>query len=208
MTTRKSIANFLFLLCLMGCKDQAAKYPLPPLSSKLNFKAMELGKYLDNEDSCRKALSLLDSATNIDKNNFLAYYNKVAFLCSLREFRKAITAIDNASRIKPEAHDLYLISGILHRKTNDTIVAQQLFLNSLSICDKALDTMNSTNSDYMMLQSNRILLHVMLNDRKKATYLLNKLNQTKIDSATRQQLQQFVNDDRDTTISKILDLKN
>lgn len=208
MKTIKAIRSFLFLILFVGCKTQSAKYPLPPLSEKLNFKAMELVRYVDNEDSCKKALSLLDSATNMDKDNFLAYYNKIAFLCSLREFGKAITAIDNAIRLKPEAHDLYLISGILHRKTNDTILAQQLFLNSLSICNKALDTMNSANSDYMMLEANRILLHVMLNDRKKANYFLKKLDDTKINSTASQQLLQTVSENRDTIISKMLDPKN
>lgn len=200
--------NFIFLLLLIGCKDKSDKYPLPPLSLKLEFEAMELIQHIDNKDSCLKAISLLDSATDIDKDYFPAYYNKLPFLCSIGDYRRAIMAIDNASRIKPEAHDLYLISGILHRKLKDTTEANHLFLKSLSICNGTLDTMPSTNNDYMKLQSNRILLNIMLNEKKKAKYLLDKLKDIAMDSATSNQFVHVVNEHRDSIISKMLEPKN
>src|SRR4051794_29319897 len=102
MKTLKTLLQFIFLLLLIGCKGKTDKYPLPPLSLKLESKAMELVTQLGNKDSCLKAISLLDSATDMDNDYFLAYYNKLPFLCSLREYGKAINAVNNAIRIKPE----------------------------------------------------------------------------------------------------------
>ena len=208
MTLLKIIAYISFFFFLLSCKDQSEKYRLPPLSLKLNSDAMDYVRYIESEDSCRKAIRLLDSATKIDTGYFLAYYNKVMFHCSLGEFKKAIIAIDNAIRIQPGAHDLYLMSGLLYRKTEDTATAHQLFLKSLSICNETLDTMHFTNSDYQMLAGNRILLLIMLNDREKANYFLRSLKKSNVDTMTYRQLLALTTENRDTIIAKIFDRQN
>ena len=47
---------------------------------------MTLVKFINNEDSSKKAISLLDKATAIDSNYFLGYYNKLMFLDQLNLF--------------------------------------------------------------------------------------------------------------------------
>lgn len=75
--------KFIFILFFWGfysCSPSSTpKYPLPPITLKLHSMAMDLVPYINNSDSCLKAIKLLDSASSLDSNYFLAYYIK---LCS------------------------------------------------------------------------------------------------------------------------------
>jgi tetratricopeptide (TPR) repeat protein len=185
-----------------------AKYPTPPLSLKWNAEAMELVRFMDSKDSSNKALHLLDRATDIDSNYYEAYFNKIMFACSLGEHEIALSAVRNAMRLKPEAHDLFLISGVLQRKIGDTVGSRNSFMKSLSICRSALDTMRASNADYLMMQGNRVLLYTMLNRRDSANYFLKEVEEIDNSSETFLNLREIANSEIDTLVSKMLDTRN
>jgi tetratricopeptide (TPR) repeat protein len=204
----KIVALFILLATAFGCRQSEVKYPMPSLALKWNAAAMELVRFLDDKDSSRKALDLLDRATDIDSSYFDAHFNKVMFACSLGEYGVALSAVHNAIRLKPEAHDLFLISGVLQRRVGDTVGSRNSFVKSLSICSSALDTMHATNGDYLMMKGNRILLYTMLNRKDSANYFLNELEEVDKSSETFLNLREVVNSEIDTVVSKMLDTRN
>jgi hypothetical protein len=113
MTTLKCILALL-LIALFSCGQNPVKKNADPRVTALSNKIIPLVSYIDNPDSCKQALSYLDSATKIDKNCFLCYHNKLMFLYSLKQFDKAIGTINECIRISPSAHNLYLTGGILY----------------------------------------------------------------------------------------------
>ena len=171
MTTLKFITAFL-LIALYSCGQNTAKRKVDPNVTILSNKIIPLVNHIDNPDSCKQALLYLDSATKIDNNCFLCYYNKLMFLYSLKQFDKAVKTMNECIRIKPSAHDLYLTGGILYEKVGDTISSRKYFQKSLAILNSVLDTMKVQDMTYEMLVSNKAINLIMLDDNKSGNDLL------------------------------------
>jgi tetratricopeptide (TPR) repeat protein len=171
MTTLKF--TFLFLIvALSSCGQTPTKHKVNPESVRLNNKIIPLLSFTNNPDSCRKALSFLDSATAIDSEDFIAYYNKLMFLYGLREYDKAISTANELIRLRPNAHDLFMVKGNLLNKIGDTTSANLNFEKSLKICNDVLDTMHETNRDYTTFVIDKAVNLIMLGDSVKANNIL------------------------------------
>ena len=174
MSTIKLITSFL-LIALYSCGQNAARQKVDPAAVKLNNQAMTLVRFIDNADSSKKAISLLDKATSIDSNYYLGYSNKLMFYYQLKEFDKLISTNNRLIQLRPSAHDLYLTGGIFYEKIGDTVSAKRYFNKSLTICNAVLDTMNTKNPDFVMLTTNQAVNLIMLNDSTKANSILKTL---------------------------------
>ena len=175
MTTLKFITAFL-LISLYSCGQNTAKRKVDPSVTILSNKIITLVNHLENPDSCKQALLYLDSATAIDNNCFLCYYNKLMFLYSLKRFDKAVETMNECIRIKPMAHDLYTTGGILYEKIGDTISSRKYFQKSLTILKPVLDTMNIHDLNYEMLITNKAINLIMLGDNKTGHDLLKSIS--------------------------------
>jgi tetratricopeptide (TPR) repeat protein len=142
---------------------------------------MSLGLYMDDPDSSKKAISLLDKATTIDSTYFIAHYNKLMFYYQLRQFDKAILTVNKLLELHPSSHDLLMTGGVLYEKTGDTISAKNYFQKSLMICNNVLDTMNTKNHNYFMFITNKAVNLIMLGDSIQANKILKDFYDTQPD---------------------------
>jgi tetratricopeptide (TPR) repeat protein len=208
MTTLKFIATFL-LITLYACGQQPAKHKVDPAAVQLNNQAMTLVPYIDNADSTKKAISLLDKATEIDSSYFLGYSNKLMFYYQLKQFEKALLTNNKLIQLRPNAHDLYLRSGMLYTQLGDTTNAKTNFTKGLTICNSVLDTMTKTNRDYVMLKTNKAIALIMLGDTPKANKILkvlydNQPDDPDFDNVEKKYIQSLMNKDR----KEIIELLN
>jgi tetratricopeptide (TPR) repeat protein len=180
MTTIKFILIFLSI-ALYSCGQKNTKTKVDQTAVNINNSAMTMVKYLKNADSSQKAIELLDSATTLDTNYYLGYFNKLMFLNNLKQFDKAILTTQNLIRLRPDAHDLYIIGGVFCEKNSDTISSKGYFQKSLAICNVVLDTMSFKNSDYEMIMTNKAVNLIMLNRNAEANTVLKKLGETQSD---------------------------
>jgi len=171
MTTLKFITAFL-LIALYSCGQNTAKRKVDPKVTALSNKIIPLVSHLDNSDSCKQALLYLDSATTIDNNFFNCYYNKLMFLCSLKQFDKAVQTLNECLRIAPRAGNLYFTGGVLYEKIGDTISSKKYFQKSMTIINSVLDTMKARNLDYEVLLNDKALNLIMLDDYKGGNDML------------------------------------
>ena len=174
MTTVKFIATFL-LITLYACGQKTATHKVDPAAVQLNNQAMALVPYINNADSSNKAISLLDKATEVDNSYFLGYSNKLMFYYQLKQFDKALLTNNKLTQLRPNAHDLYIRSGMLYTQLGDTTNAKTYFTKCLTICNSVLDTMTKANRDYVMLTTNRAIALIMLGDTAKANNILRSL---------------------------------
>ena len=192
MTTLKFITTFL-LIALYSCGQKKSYSKVDVNVARLSNKIIPLTNYIDNPDSCKKALSFLDSATTFDTNCFLCYYNKLMFLYSLKQYDKAALTINNCIRIKPLAHDLFLTGGILYEKIGDTVSSRKYFQKSLTLCNKALDTMNAGNRDYEMFVTNKAVSLIMLDKQAEAKEILKTLYERQTDQEFKKMTLELMN---------------
>ena len=181
MTNLKFILLF-FSIALYSCGQKKYYSKVDVKVARLTNKIIPLVNFIDNPDSCKKALSFLDSATTIDSSCFLCYYNKLMFLYSLKQYDRAVEAMNQCIKLNPSVHDLYLTGGILYEKIGDTAHSINYFNKSLTICNSVLDTMKVNNSDYDMLVGNKAINLIMLGKNKDANELLQKLYDKQTDS--------------------------
>ena len=115
------------------------------------------------------------------------------FLYSLKQYDKAALTINNCIRLKPFAHDLFLTGGILYEKIGDTISSRKYFQKSLTLCNKALDTMNLSNSDYEMFVSNKAVNLIMLDKQAQAKEILKRLYERQTDQELKKMTLELMN---------------
>ena len=197
MTTLQFITTFL-LLTLYSCGQTPAKYKPDPEAVKLNNQAMSLVAFIDNVDSSKKAISLLDKATSIDSNYFLGYSNKLMFFFQLKQFDKLILTNNKLIQLRTSAHDLYLTGGMFYEQIGNTVSATRYFNKSLTICNAVLDTMNNMNRDFVMLTTNQAINLIMLNDSTNANNILkilydNQPDDPKFDNVEKKYIQSLMN---------------
>src|SRR5690349_12858874 len=130
---RSRLIILISLSLLFSCTTNEKKVKVDSKAVELNWEANSYVKYLENPDSCRKALALLDQATKIDSNCYTCYYNKLMFYSTLNDYKAGIVAINNLIRLAPNAHDLYLTGGMLYERITDSISSKKYFEKSLSI---------------------------------------------------------------------------
>jgi tetratricopeptide (TPR) repeat protein len=192
MTTLKFLTAFL-LITVYSCGQSTAKKKVDPNVTILSNKIIPLVNHIDNPDSCKQALLYLDSATKIDNNCFLCYYNKLMFLYSLKQFHKAVETMNECIRIKPSAHDLYLTGGILYEKIGDTISSRKYFQKSLTLLNSVLDTIKVQDMTYEMLVSNKAINLIMLGDSKSGNDLLKAITDRQKEPELRERTLSFMN---------------
>ena len=196
----KRLLPFIFIV-LQSCGQDLKKHKADPNVSRLAKKIIPLVSFLDNPDSCRKALLFLDSATSIDSKCFSCFENKIMFLASLKKYDRAIFTNDTLIAMRPNAHDLYLKGGILCELNEDTIASKKYFQKSLAICNSVLDTMNKSNRDYVMIVSNAAVDLIMLDNKDKANIMLKSLydsqpDDPEYDNVIKKSLLSLINKDK------------
>ena len=199
MTTLK-IITALLLVMLSSCAQKPEKHKADPAAVALNNRAVDLVPFLENNDSSKKALSLLDQSTDIDSNYFLGYYNKLMFLYQLKQFDKAVLTVNKLIQLRPTAHDLYLMGGVLYERLSDTISSKKYFQKSLTICSAVLDTMNEKNRDYDMFSMNKAINLIMLGD-EKGNELLKQLYNRQTDDSFKELIASFMNKSKNEMLS-------
>ncbi len=182
ITTLKLLLFFLSI-SLFSCTQNLVKHKVDAEAVRLSKQVIPLFNYTDNPDSCRKALLFLDSATAIDSDDFFAYYNKLFFLEGLKQYDKQIKVMNEMIRLRPNAHDLFLMRGDIYERMGDTTSSKKDFEKSLSICNKVLDTMSKKNQDYLMFVTNKAVNLIMLNDSAEANNILQALYENQPDDS-------------------------
>jgi len=190
--------KIIILLLIFGIYSCGqTTHPTNRTAVELNDKIIPLVNYLSNSDSCIKALTFLDSATIIDSNCFLCYYNKLMFLKSLKQYDKAISTVNRLLRLKPFANDLYLSGGVYYMKIGDTASAKVYFQKSLDICNGVLDTISVENRNYVSLTINKALDIILLGDQRKGNEILKDLRNKQTDSTYSDYISSFMNKSSD-----------
>ena len=194
--TRQIISALLFfVVASCGHRDPYSKTNLS--TARLINKTISLYNYIDNTDSCKKAIQLLDSASAIDTNCFLCFYNKLTFLIALKQYDKGIATVNHLLKTRPYANDLLITGGAFYDKLGDSTSANQYFQRSLAICESALDTMDIKNKAYTTISINRALNLIILGNSKKGNDLLAQLQKEQGDSTYRDYIGSFMNKTRE-----------
>ena len=206
---RIRILSGLLLISLYSCGQNSTKHTVNPLAVKLNDEAMTLVDHLDNIDSCKKGLYLMDKATSVDSNYFLGYWNKCMFQYKLKQYDKLILTYKQILRITPNAHDVYLACGLIYEKIGDSISAKNFFKKSLAICSPVLDTMSRKNRLYSMLVMNKGCNLILLGEQSKGTEVFQKFideqpNDPQFDNIFSNEIKSSIGLDKNQLLDRIL----
>ncbi len=147
----------------------------------------------DGITSYEKAIVLLDKATELDTNYYLAYWNKLPLLTELKHYDKALIAAKKLIRANPTNPDIYVTIGTLYERLEDTVSATKYYNNGLELYNKYLDTMTSQTPNYDMLLMNKGITLVMMGKDKEGNNLLKKIYDKQTDKDFKEMLLGFMN---------------
>ncbi len=140
-----------------------------------------------------KAIDLLDKATSIDSNYYLAYWNKLSLLSVLKKYDRALLAAKHLIRANPTNPDIYVTTGALYERLEDTISANKYYNNGLELYNKIFDTMNAETPNYDMLLMNKGITLVLMGKDKEGNEVLKKIYDRQTDKDYKETLLGFMN---------------
>ena len=141
----------------------------------------EVGQY--KKTQYEKAVDLLNKATQIDSNYFIAYFNKIGAQSYLKRYQDAVITAKELLRLAPnDATTKYLVAGVFY-KTGDTTRARAYYQEYLSYCDKRLDTMSVKNRHYKDTQLQKGLVLILLDQQQKGREIFKTLYEKETDDS-------------------------
>jgi tetratricopeptide (TPR) repeat protein len=141
----------------------------------------EVGQY--KKAQYEKAIDLLNKATQIDSNYFIAFSNKIAAQSYLKRYQDALITAKELLRLAPNnATVKYHVAGIFY-KTGDTTRARAYCQEYLNYCDKKLDTMSVKNRHYKDIQLEKGLVLIFLDQQQKGREIFKTLYEKETDDS-------------------------
>jgi tetratricopeptide (TPR) repeat protein len=174
------ILTLLPVIIAVGCSHSQGK--INPEAIKLNNDAMALhSNPIYRKDGRNKllndAIMLLDSATKIDTNYYVAYYNKLGFQYQLKQYAGALKTAKQMIRLRPRNIDILATMGMLSEQSGDTISSKAYYKKGLSMYNQILDTMDTKNSHYSQFEVQKASFLILLNKQAEANTIFKMLSE-------------------------------
>ncbi|MDQ3112231.1 MAG: hypothetical protein M3R17_20290 [Bacteroidota bacterium] len=184
------------LLALVSCGSQeegatdADKYN--DSAVKLNDSAVRMTMtFKPDSITYMKAVELLDQASAIDSNYYLAYHHKIMFLFGAKQFDKALVASKQIVRLSPNVPESYGRPGIICEILGDSVTAHTYFQKAAELYKVRLDTMKSGTPDYDMMVMSQAVNLIMLGEAQKGNELMEASYARQTDPVLKQSMDMF-----------------
>ncbi len=153
-------------------------------------KAIALNNYatelmLNKPDS---ALLLLNEATEIDPDYYLAHNNKINLFITKGEIDKAIRSAEKSVELKPNIAEAVIMLGMLYDYNGNTDKAKEQYSKALDIFKKRLETSDKNKFENRL---NRAYALLLLGEKKEGKTEIQKLLQENPNDYTIQILADF-----------------
>ena len=142
----------LLTLLTVSCNSQTHN-DFDKKAIALNNKAIEIMH--SDPDS---ALRLLDKATNIDKNYYVAYNNKMSIYCSRGEYENAIKAAEQGLKVKPDLAESVTMLGMLYDYTGQPDKAKEHYQKAIDLYDNRIATSDKYKQANRLNRAHALLL--------------------------------------------------
>lgn len=185
------IATFVTLTsCAQGVK-QENKVLIDPNAQRLNDSAVALAS-TSNHDKKLEAVKLLDKATEIQPDYYLAHWNKMAYQNELGLTKDAFLTLKKLEELRPEYPDLKVIAGIFLELNKDSLKARNKFLEADKIYQAILDTLSKGADPYQTTLMNKAVNLKFLGREKEGNEILAGIQQGQTDENLRGMIEEFI----------------
>jgi len=190
------LSIFFLLTALSACGQRAEnnKHLIDPKAGRLNDSALSI---MERSQDYKKAIALLDQATRIDSNFYIAFWNKTNFELDMNEFDSALSTAKNLHRIKPGSPDYFFVEGIIYDKMRDTISSQKYFRESENRYETILDTMNTSSKQYRSMLITKAANLKIIGQEQKGNDLLKQLRDSEKDDFQKEMLDSMIIDSKE-----------
>ena len=170
------------LIFLFSCSD--GNKPKPRYSTEaVMWNDSALSKYFFDNDSLTlvKKIALLDKATAVDSNFYVAYINKLAFQNEAKQYKQALNTVMRIIRLSPQTPDYYGAAGRLYEKTGDSVNAAKYYAIAVDRFSQVLDTLPPTSKYYYQFLSTKALT-LIFSGKKEGYDILQQISQNTSDT--------------------------
>lgn len=145
---------FIFFLLFSACNSKAQEHHYNERAKQLNDSAVAMS-LLGDTAKVITAIELLNEATDIQPDYYLAYCNKLIFQRQLGLIDDAFSTLKAMEQLNPKNPDLKTMFGILYEQyKQDTIQAKVKYSEADLLYKSILDTINSNSLSYQSIITN------------------------------------------------------
>ncbi len=160
----KLIVYSFIISCLLffGCNSKEQEHNYNKKARQLNDSAVTMS-LLGDTAKIMAGIELLNKATDIKPDYYLAYWNKLVFQIKLGLMDNAIATLKVMEQISPENPDLKTMFGIFYEQNRkDTMEAMVKYKEADLLYKSILDTINTNSLSYQSIITNYALNLKML----------------------------------------------
>jgi tetratricopeptide (TPR) repeat protein len=199
----KFVSILILFTTISACSQntETTKYTPDPKAMQLSDSAVNLA--MQSQTNYDVAIALLDQATKIDSNCYLAFGNKLSFQVGLKRYKDALLTAKNLIRIKPENPDGHVMAGGIYWKLEDSVSSIEHFTKAAVFFDKILDTMKTSNKMYETFLLNKAVNLILLGQDQKGDKILKELYNNQKDEVHREMFGMFLNKSKDQILNDL-----
>lgn len=164
-----------------------------PLAKKLNDSAMQKWMNLSDSSDYGIVIGLLDQATTIDSQFYIAYWNKLALLNTIGKYNEAIHVTRDLLRLQPNTADVYTIIGTMYEKMGKPDSAKIAYNMAEEKFSNILDTMSKKTKVHKDVMLNRAINLKMMGQEQQENALLKQMYDKETDSTWKELILSFMN---------------
>ena len=190
----KLVFYLLALLTFISCgqtEKRKEKYKVDLKAQELNNRGVKLALTL-NEDSILKAISMLDQATKIQPDYYLAHWNKFIYQNQLGLTKDALTTLKDLEKLTPENPDWKVELGIFMEVNGDSLKAREKYVEADRLYKSILDTLTSKTEPYQMILTNRAVNLKLLGYENEGDKILKEISSKQADTTLKELFECFV----------------
>lgn len=162
---------------------------------QLNDSAASLAVTFEH-DKVLKAIELLDQATRIQPDYYLAYWNKMVFQSQIGRTEEAIETLNKLEEIKPKDPDLKTLLGVYIELNKDSLQARQKFMEAENLYSRIFDTLKIESDLYSFHLTNRAINFKLLGFEKDAEETFQSVKKEQTNQDLQEMILEFQNLDR------------
>ncbi|MEO6976834.1 MAG: hypothetical protein ABI113_00605 [Mucilaginibacter sp.] len=168
----KTILALLPLTWHFSCAQP--KHKINPEARKLNDSAINIvfrGIPTDS-GAYKNAISVLNQATNIDSDYYIAYKNRFSYQSALKQYGGALESAKHMLKLHPNDPNVLTLTGEAYEWTGDKKTATSYYEKALPNYNKLLDTMSIKNRGYSGFVISKATVLTLLNKKEQSdTYI-------------------------------------
>jgi len=174
---KKILFTILSFVFVFFCNAQSAAVK-NELITKYADSTLKTSSLKNDSASLYKIIFYSQKIIQLDSNNFSAYLRKYGAELRVKLYPNALLSLNKLISLRPNYTNFYTSYGLVNDFIGKNNISKTYYLKSLNMCNKILDTMSTSNNQYIFMVRDKAEILILLDKIKESNILIQEVCKT------------------------------